>query len=146
MKKTIITLVFCLVASFSCVSLHAQSVEESCQIIETEVKDGIYSQFSVNSNGYLTYVWKDKKSNSETLLTIDLTKVTVSKDVSQRGYRVYIKCIDGIDCINEKGKLGNDETYYSDFAKTFLPANDEKGMTIMYNQLLFLLKFGNTNR
>ncbi len=146
MKKIIIVLVISLVGVLSNQDLKAQSVEESCQIIETEVKDGIYSQFSVNSNGYLTYVWKDKKNDSETVLTIDLTKVTVSKDVSQQGYRVYINCIDGIDCINEKGKLKNDETYFSDFSKTYLPAKDEKGMTIMYNHLLFLLKLGNTNR
>ncbi len=127
-------------------NLYAQSPQESCQIIETEIKGDIYKQFSVNSNGYLTYVWTNKKSNSETLITIDLTKVTVSKDVSARGYRVFINCIDGIDCINEKGKLGDDQTYYADFSKTYLPAEDERGMVIIYNQLMFILKLGNTNR
>mgnify|MGYP000860833033 CR=1 FL=1 len=137
-----------LLALISLVSnvIYAQSPEESCQMIETEIKDNIYSEFSVNSNGYLTYIWKDEKSKSETLLTIDLTKITVSKDVSQRGYRVFLNCIDAIDCINERGKLGSDETYYADFSKTYLPANDEKGMIIIYNQMLFLLKLGNANR
>ncbi|MDD2576003.1 MAG: hypothetical protein PHG98_00175 [Bacteroidales bacterium] len=145
MKKLILSFVLIIISALS-TNLYAQSPEESCQIIESEIKDGIYTKFSVNSNGILTYVWTDKKSDSETILTIDLTKITVSKDVSSRGYRVFINCIDGIDCVNERGKLGTDETYYSDFSKTYLPANDEKGMVTIYNQMVFLLKLGNTNR
>lgn len=145
MKKVLLLISLSLVFALN-TNLYAQSPEESCKIIETEIKGDIYKEFSVNSNGYLTYIWTNANSNSETLITIDLTKVTVSKGVSQRGYRVFINCIDGIDCINEKGKLGDDETYYSDFAKTYLPAEDERGMVIIYNQLMFLLKLGNTNR
>lgn len=145
MKKLILSFVLIIITALS-TNLYAQSPEESCQIIESEIKGEIYTKFSVNSNGILTYVWTDAKSNSETMLTIDLTKITVSKDVSSRGYRVFINCIDGLDCINERGKLGNDETFYADFSKTYLPANDEKGMVTIYNQMMFLLKLGNTNR
>lgn len=126
-------------------NLKAQSIEQSCQIIETEVKGGIYKNFAVNSNGYLTYNYVDDKG-SETELTIDLTKVSVIKDVSQQGYKVFIRCLDGVSCINEKGRLVEDENFYADFSKTYIPANDEKGMNIVYQHLLFLLKFGNTNR
>ena len=145
MKKLFFLISLSLVFALN-TNLLAQSPEESCQIIESEIKGEIYSQFSVNSNGYLTYVWTDAKSNSETLLTIDLTKITISKDVSERGYRVFINCIDNIDCINEKGTLGNDQTYYAVFSKTYLPAKDERGMIIIYNQMMFLLKLGNANR
>lgn len=145
MKKLFLLISISLVLALN-VNLYAQSPEESCNIIETEVKGSIYKDFSVNSNGYLSYIWTDTKSNSETLITIDLTQVTVSKDVSLRGYRVFINCIDGVGCINEKGRLGTDETYYSDFSKTYLPAEDERGMVIIYNQLMFILKLGNTNR
>ncbi|MDR0971115.1 MAG: hypothetical protein LBM25_01860 [Bacteroidales bacterium] len=127
-------------------NIFSQSIDESCKIIETEVKDGIYNNFSVNSNGFLTYNWVDKKSDSQTLITIDLTKVRITKDVSQRGYRVFINCMDEIDCINEKGRLSSNENYYSDFSKTYIPAKDEKGMIAIYNHLLFLLKWGNTNK
>lgn len=145
MKKIIFLIVFIIITALN-TNLFAQSPEESCQIIELEIKGSIYKNFSVNSNGILTYVWTDKKSNSETFLTIDLTQITVSKDVSARGYRVFINCIDGIDCINERGKLGDDETYYADFSKTYFPAVDEKGMVTIYNQMMFLLKLGNANR
>lgn len=145
MKKMFFLFSINIILAFS-TNIFAQSPEESCQIIESEIKGEIYKQFSVNSNGFLTYKWTDEKTNSETLLTIDLTKITVSKDVSSRGYRVFINCIDDVDCINEKGKLGTDETYYSDFSKTYLPANDEKGMITIYNQMMFLLKLGNKNR
>lgn len=145
MRKNIFLFTISIIALLS-TNLYAQSPDESCQIIESEIKGEIYTNFSVNSNGYLTYVWKDKKSNSETFMTIDLTKITISKDVSSRGYRVFLNCIDGLDCINERGKLGKDETYYADFSKTYLPARDEKGMVTIYNQMLFLLKLGNANR
>ncbi len=143
MKKNIFILI--LISLMGGGFLYSQSIVESCQMIETEIKDGIYKDFGVNSNGYLTYNYVDDMG-SNTLITIDLTQVSVIKDVSSRGYRVFIRCIDGLNCINEKGRIGDDETFYADFPKTYLPANDEKGMNIIYSQILFLLKFGNTNR
>lgn len=144
MKKLLLLPLFLLSAIFIN-NTQAQSIEESCYIIESEISDNIYREFGVNSNGYLTYKYIDDKG-SNTTLTIDLTKVSIIRDISSRGYRVYIKCIDGLSCINEKGRVGDDETFYADFSKTYLPSDDEKGMNIIYNQLQFLLKFGNTNR
>lgn len=144
MNKLFISILF-FVISFHINNTYSQSIEQSCTIIESEIKDNIYREFGVNSNGYLTYKYIDEKG-SNTTLTIDLTKVNIMREISSRGYRVYIRCIDGISCINEKGKVGDDETFYADFPKTYLPSEDEKGMNIIYNQLLFLLKFGNTNR
>lgn len=144
MNKLFISILF-FVISFNTNNTYSQSIEQSCKIIESEIKDNIYREFGVNSNGYLTYKYIDEKG-SNTTLTIDLTKVNIMREISSRGYRVYIRCIDGISCINEKGRVGDDETFYADFPKTYLPSDDEKGMNIIYNQLLFLLKFGNTNR
>ncbi|MDD2288029.1 MAG: hypothetical protein ACK5MH_01400 [Bacteroidales bacterium] len=144
MNKLFISILF-FVISFHTNNTYSQSIEQSCKIIESEIKDNIYREFGVNSNGYLTYKYIDEKG-SNTTLTIDLTKVNIMREISSRGYRVYIRCIDGISCINEKGRVGDDETFYADFPKTYLPSEDEKGMNIIYNQLLFLLKFGNTNR
>lgn len=144
MNKLFISILF-FVISFQINNTYSQSIEQSCKIIESEIKGNIYREFGVNSNGYLTYKYIDEKG-SNTTLTIDLTKVNIMREISSRGYRVYIRCIDGISCINEKGRVGDDETFYADFPKTYLPSEDEKGMNIIYNQLLFLLKFGNTNR
>jgi hypothetical protein len=140
--KRFLVIIILLSASFA---IKAQSVEQSCQIIETEIADSIYRNFSVSSSGYLTFNWFGK-DGSQTLLTVDLTKVTISKDVWAGGYRVFIRCIDDIDCINENGQVGSDENYFADFSKTYLPANDERGMNIIYSQLLFLLKYGNNLR
>lgn len=141
MKRFIVAILLITVS----LGLKAQSVEESCKIIETEIQDSVYVNFSVNSNGYLTYNWIGK-DDSQTLITIDLTKITISKDVSQQGYKVYIRCIDDIDCIHEEGKVGSDENYFANFSKTYLPAYDERGMNIIYSQLVFLLKYGNNLR
>lgn len=122
--------------------VQAQRIDESCEIIATSIKDGQYKEFTIDGAGYLSYLWTDNKG-SETSLKIDLTQVTISKDVSMSGYKVWVNCIDGTNCITEKGIVGDDQNYYSEFPRTYLPAKSESDMNAIYYQMEYLLKLAN---
>ncbi|MBO5963674.1 MAG: hypothetical protein J6P97_04255 [Bacteroidales bacterium] len=86
------------------------------------------------------------KNNSETNLSIDLIQITISKEISQTGYKVWINCIDGVNCITEKGTIGKNDTYYGEYNKTYLPANNESDMNAIYYQMEYLLQLANEIR
>jgi hypothetical protein len=141
MRKVVASIVF-----FVCCSVvantEAQTLEESCGIIESEIVDSQYHSFTLSGDGYLSYVWTDKKG-SQTTISIDLTQVTISKDVVATGYRVWFNCIDGSNCIVERGTVGDDEQFYGEYSKTYLAANSSEGMNAIYLQLEYLLKLSN---
>ncbi|MDR1725043.1 MAG: hypothetical protein LBR28_01445 [Bacteroidales bacterium] len=141
MKKGISILVLILVL-ISGSNLKSQTIEETCGIIQSEIVDNQYHSFTLSGSGYLSYVWTDQK-DSETTINIDLTQVTISKDISNTGYKVWIKCIDQTNCIVEQGRVGSNEYYYSEYSKTYLPAKSVEGMEAIYLQLEYLLKLSN---
>jgi hypothetical protein len=143
MNKLVIYLIF-VVCSIVTLNVNAQTIEESCSIMESEITDGQYHSFTLSGDGYLSYVWTDKKG-SETTIRIDLTQITVSKDMSN-GYKVWINCIDASNCIVEQGIVGNDENYYAEYSKTYLPAKSSEGMDAVFIQLEYLLKLSNEIR
>jgi hypothetical protein len=144
MKKIfVIAILFCSLGLSK--QSNAQRIEEACNIIATSIVDEQYKEFTIDGSAYLSYIWTDHK-DSETTMQVDLTQVTISKDITRTGYKVWLNCLDGVNCIIEKGKLGNDENYYSEFPRTYLPAKTESDMDAIFYQLEYLLKLGNEIR
>ncbi|MEE1097201.1 MAG: hypothetical protein U0K83_02620 [Bacteroidales bacterium] len=144
MKKYILFLAFA-IAFLANNNLQAQRIEEACEIIGTSIKDNSYKEFTIDGSGFLSYMWSGK-NNSETNLSIDLIQITISKEISQTGYKVWINCIDGVNCITEKGTIGKNDTYYGEYNKTYLPANNESDMNAIYYQMEYLLQLANEIR
>lgn len=76
MKKILTFLALFLSIGFT---LSAQEIQESCNIIESSVKNHQYYNFTISGDGFLSYNWGDNDDN-HTTLSVDLTKVTISKD------------------------------------------------------------------
>jgi hypothetical protein len=144
MKKTI-----CLIAIICCIlpcfQVKGQEIKESCNIIETSIKDKVYYDFTLSGDGFLSYAWGDNDDN-HTNITIDLTKVTISKDYTFGACKIWINCIDGNDCINEVGTIGSKDGMYFTYPKTFLPANNEQDMNAIFIQLNYLIKVASGNK
>ncbi len=117
----------------------AQEIQESCSIIETSVKDNLYYNFTLSGDGFLSYNWGDNDDN-QTVISVDLTKVTISKDYSMNSPKVWINCIDNNSCIDEMGRMGAKDGMYFNYSKTYLPANNEGDMEAMYMHLNYLIK------
>ena len=143
MKKYIL-LGFILTA-FVTIDLNAQRIEEACEIIGTSIKDNSYKEFTIDGSGFLSYIWSGK-NDSETTLSVDLIQATISKEITATGYKVWINCIDGVNCITEKGTIGKNDTYYGEYNKTYLPANNESDMNAIYYQMEYLLQLANEIR
>lgn len=143
MKKYIL-LGFILTA-FVTIDLNAQRIEEACEIIGTSIKDNSYKEFTIDGSGFLSYIWSGK-NDSETTLSVDLIQATISKEITATGYKVWINCIDGVNCITEKGTIGKNDTYYGEYNRTYLPANNESDMNAIYYQLDYLLRLANEIR
>lgn len=143
MKKYIL-LGFILTA-FVTIDLNAQRIEEACEIIGTSIKDNSYKEFTIDGSGFLSYIWSGK-NDSETTLSVDLIQATISKEITATGYKVWINCIDGVNCITEKGTIGKNDTYYGEYNKTYLPANSESDMNAIYYQMEYLLQLANEIR
>ncbi|MEE0947491.1 MAG: hypothetical protein U0L53_02095 [Bacteroidales bacterium] len=143
MKKYIL-LGFILTA-FVTIDLNAQRIEEACEIIGTSIKDNSYKEFTIDGSGFLSYIWSGK-NDSETTLSVDLIQATISKEITATGYKVWINCIDGVNCITEKGTIGKNDTYYGEYNKTYLPANNESDMNAIYYQIEYLLQLANEIR
>ena len=71
---------------------------------------------------------------------------TISKEITATGYKVWINCIDGVNCITEKGVIGKNDSYYGEYNRTYLPANSESDMNAIYYQLDYLLRLANEIR
>ncbi|MDR1006879.1 MAG: hypothetical protein LBL74_08490 [Bacteroidales bacterium] len=143
-RRIIIGVIFA-VGCFGTIRTNAQSIEESCDIISNQILNKQYHSFSLSGDGYFSYVWTDQKG-SETRIKIDLTQITISKDVSSDISKVWINCLDAANCIVEQGKVGEDEQYYAEYSKTYLPTKDTEGMNAVYLQLEYLLKLSNEIR
>lgn len=144
MKKILVAIVLLCSIGLSKNS-NAQRIEEACNIIATSIVDAQYKEFTIDGSAYLSYIWTDNK-DSETTMQVDLTQVTISKDITRTGYRVWLNCLDGVNCIVEKGKIKDNENYYSEFPRTYLPAKSESDMDAIFYQLEYLLKLGNEIR
>ena len=143
MKKYIL-LGFILTA-FVTIDLNAQRIEEACEIIGTSIKDNSYKEFTIDGSGFLSYIWSGK-NGSETTLSVDLIQATISKEITAIGYKVWLNCIDGVNCITEKGAIGKNDSYYGEYNRTYLPANSESDMNAIYYQLDYLLRLANEIR
>ncbi len=144
MKKILVAIVLLCSIGLSKNS-NAQRIEEACNIIATSIVDAQYKEFTIDGSAYLSYIWTDNKG-SETTMQVDLTQVTISKDITRTGYKVWLNCLDGVNCIVEKGKIKDNENYYSEFPRTYLPAKSESDMDAIFYQLEYLLKLGNEIR
>lgn len=144
MKKILVAIVLLCSIGLSKNS-NAQRIEEACSIIATSIVDAQYKEFTIDGSAYLSYIWTDNKG-SETTMQVDLTQVTISKDITRTGYKVWLNCLDGVNCIVEKGKIKTNENYYSEFPRTYLPAKSESDMDAIFYQLEYLLKLGNEIR
>ncbi|MCQ2326866.1 MAG: hypothetical protein MJZ71_04820 [Bacteroidales bacterium] len=136
MKKILTFLALFLSIGFT---LSAQEIQESCNIIESSVKNHQYYNFTISGDGFLSYNWGDNDDN-HTTLSVDLTKVTISKDRTMGNEKVWINCIDNNGCINEMGKIGSRDGMYFNYSKTYLPANNEADMEAMFMHLNYLIK------
>ena len=144
MRKILLTLI--LVAGTATITdVHAQRIEEACEIIGSSIKDNQYKEFTIDGSGFLSYLWSGSK-DSETVMNIDLIQITISKEITPTGYKVWLNCIDGVNCISEKGRVGNDENFYGEYNKTYLPAKSENEMNAIYTQLDYLLRLANEIR
>ncbi|MBQ9254124.1 MAG: hypothetical protein IJ180_05040 [Bacteroidales bacterium] len=136
MKKVFVFIVLVL---GTMVSMYAQEIQESCQIIESSVKNKQYYNFTISGDGFLSYNWGDNDDN-HTTISVDLTKVTISKDYTLGKEKVWINCIDYNGCIDEMGKIGARDGMYFNYSKTYLPANNETDMEAMFMHLNYLIK------
>lgn len=134
-----------LLTSFATIDLKAQRIEEACEIIATSIKNNSYKEFTIDGSGYLSYLWSGK-NGSETTLSVDLIQATISKEITATGYKVWLNCIDGVNCITEKGVIGKNYSYYGEYNRTYLPANNESDMNAIYLQLDYLLRLANEIR
>ena len=58
MKKILVSII--ILSAFSAFNVvHAQRIDESCEIIATSIKDGQYKEFTIDGAGYLSYLWTD---------------------------------------------------------------------------------------
>src|SRR5574344_617274 len=137
MKKSVF-LIISIISILTYCNVQGQEIQESCKIIETSIKGGQYKDFTFSGDGFLTYTWGDN-NDSETQITIDLIKVTISKDLTFNNSKVWINCIGGNNCICEKGKIANQDGMYFTYPKTYLPANNESDMKAMFLQLDYLI-------
>lgn len=144
MKRVLLTIVLLSSIATGC-KLQAQRIEEACEIIGTSIKDNQYKEFTIDGSGFLSYIWSGSK-NSETCMNVDLIQITISKEITPTGYKVWLNCIDGVNCISEKGRVGNDENFYGEYNKTYLPAKSENEMNAIYTQLDYLLRLANEIR
>lgn len=117
----------------------SQEIKESCTIIETSVKDNLYYNFTLSGDGFLSYNWGNNDDNL-TVISVDLTKVTISKDHTIGSPKVWINCLDNNSCIDEAGRMGAKDGMYFNYSKTYLPANNESDMEAMYMHLDYLIK------
>jgi hypothetical protein len=138
MKKTlcIIAIIACFIP---CLKVNGQEIKESCNIIETSIKDHQYYDFTLSGDGFLSYAWGNNDDN-HTNISVDLTKVTISKDYTFGSWKIWINCIEGNDCISESGIIGARDGMYFNYSKTFLPANSEGDMNAIFIQLNYLIK------
>ncbi len=144
MKKAIFVFAiafFCLAAN----KAEAQRIEEACEIIASSITDSQYKEFTIDGSGYLSYIWSGA-NGSETSLSIDLIQATVSKETTQTSYKVWINCIDGVNCITEKGVIGNNENFYGEYNRTYFPAKSESDMNAIFYQINYLLQLANEIR
>ena len=102
MKRVLLTIVLLSGIATGC-KLQAQRIEEACEIIGTSIKDNQYKEFTIDGSGFLSYIWSGSK-NSETCMNVDLIQITISKEITPTGYKVWLNCIDGVNCISEKGR------------------------------------------
>lgn len=138
--------VLCLVlAGFVADNSMAQRIEEACEIIGTSIEGNVYKEFTIDGSGFLSYLWSGK-NNSQTSLSVDLIQTTVSKEITNSGYKVWINCIDGVNCITEKGIVGKNENFYGEYNRTYLPAKSESDMNAIYYQMEYLLQLANEIR
>ncbi len=144
MKKYILLLAFAIAFSANN-KLQAQRIEEACEIIGSSIENASYKEFTIDGSGFLSYMWSGK-NNSETTLSVDLIQITISKEITQSSYKVWINCIDGVNCITEKGTIGKNDNYYGEYNKTYLPAKSESDMNAIYYQMEYLLKLANEIR
>ena len=144
MKRVLLTIVLLSGIATGC-KLQAQRIEEACEIIGTSIKYNQYKEFTIDGSGFLSYIWSGSK-NSETCMNVDLIQITISKEITPTGYKVWLNCIDGVNCISEKGRVGNDENFYGEYNKTYLPAKSENEMNAIYTQLDYLLRLANEIR
>lgn len=144
MKRVLLIIVLLSGIATGC-KLQAQRIEEACEIIGTSIKDNQYKEFTIDGSGFLSYIWSGSK-NSETCMNVDLIQITISKEITPTGYKVWLNCIDGVNCISEKGRVGNDENFYGEYNKTYLPAKSENEMNAIYTQLDYLLRLANEIR
>lgn len=144
MKRVLLIIVLLSGIATGC-KLQAQRIEEACEIIGTSIKDNQYKEFTIDGSGFLSYIWSGG-NNSETCMNVDLIQITISKEITPTGYKVWLNCIDGVNCISEKGRVGNDENFYGEYNKTYLPAKSENEMNAIYTQLDYLLRLANEIR
>lgn len=135
-KHTVIFLIIAIVL-FGTSQSKAQSIEESCSLINSEVRDSVYSNFALSGTGFLTYTWSNGKG-SETILSVEMSKIVFTTEQLGNDFRVWIKCSDGTNCISEVGILGTNENFNAHFNKTYIPARSVEGMNIIFDQLNFL--------
>ncbi len=122
------------------IGLNAQEITESLEIIESSVKDNVYYNFTISGDGYLSYNWGDNDDNN-TVITIDLANVTISKDFSISQPKLWINCIDGNSCINETGRIGSKDGMYFNYSRTYIPANSESDLNAMFRHLSYLMRY-----
>lgn len=136
MKKKFVIIAICLGVMLP---LFAQEIQQSCTIVETSVKNNLYYNFTLSGDGFLSYNWGDNDDN-HTTISVDLAKVTISKDYTFSSPKVWINCIDNNSCIDEVGTMGSKDGMYFNYSRTYLPANNEGDMEAMYIHLNYLIK------
>ena len=137
MKKFFFFLTLCL----TCMTLlNAQELSESIEIVESSVKDGVYYNFTISGDGYLSYNWGKDDDNS-TVISIDLSGVTISKDFTADKNKFWINCIDGNSCINEQGRIGAMDGMYFNYNRTYIPANNEEDLNAMFRHMSYLIRY-----
>ncbi|MEE3412927.1 MAG: hypothetical protein VZQ58_03490 [Bacteroidales bacterium] len=136
MKRLLTITIACFGLLFS---VYSQEIQQSCTIIETSVKNNLYYNFTLSGDGFLSYNWGDNDDN-HTTISVDLSKVTISKDYTLASPKVWINCIDNNSCIDEVGTMGARDGMYFNYSKTYLPANNDADMEAMYMHLNYLIK------
>lgn len=137
MKRVFISILFCLT---SFMSLNAQELSESIQIIESSIKDNTYYNFTISGDGHLSYNW-GKDDDNNTVITVDLSNVTISKDYTSFQPKVWINCIDGNSCIEERGRIGATDGIYFNYSRTYLPAKNEDDLNALFRHLSILISY-----
>lgn len=136
--KKIMFLTACLLTCFF--QTKAQEIYESIEIIESSVKDNLYYNFTVSGDGILSYNWGGNDDNL-TVISVDLSGVTISKDFSVSSPKLWINCIDGVSCINEQGRIGATDGMYFSYNRTYIPAKNEDDLNAMFRHMDYLIKY-----